>query len=102
MKTYPNLYTTDRVVDSLSLLKEQQTKEKQEILQSLMQHITIFNQCRTAWGERISTHMECEYIKKDTCEGILWWTYTACASACRHMSDAICTLECIPLCSLAI
>jgi len=100
MKRYPNQYTPEIITQQLQLLSNNQKPNTQQIIQIIIGHIELFNQCRMAGGERNSRYLECEYIEKDTCEGVLWWEYNACASACRHMDHAICTLECIPLCSI--
>lgn len=100
MKTSPNRYTQERVITALEFMQEQTSGNKKLLLQQIQEIVLIFDLCRNAWWEWRSSHHECEYIKKDVCEDVLWGIYNNCASACRHMWDTICTLECIPLCSL--
>ena len=99
MKNEPRRYNYEIIIRTLISLQEQVNWNRDQLLQEIQDIISTFDTCRTAWWEWKTTHHECEYIEKDTCEDVLWWIFTECASACRHMWDRICTLECIPVCS---
>ena len=55
--------------------------------------------CAVNNGTWLPQYKECENAKKDWCEQT-GGQYIECASACRHNPDpnAICTLQCVPVC----
>jgi len=58
------------------------------------------DKCTILGGKFIEGYNECEEISKDACDSI-GGAFEECASACRHDSgDVICTMQCVPVCSL--
>ncbi len=50
------------------------------------------------WSYLTQVH-ECEDIDARSCRAI-GWIFDECGSACRHSDSEVCTLQCVPYCSL--
>ena len=56
--------------------------------------------CEAAEGAWLDQYQECEYISEADCTSLGGY-FQECASACRHDPTAeICTMQCVPVCSL--
>ena len=58
--------------------------------------------CTAEGGTFVAAVNECEYVSEDWCTAQVG-DFNECASACRNDPEAqICTLQCVPVCSLPI
>jgi hypothetical protein len=73
--------------------------EKLYIVTSLLEQLTPFATCVHAGGTWLVEVRECEQISADTCRS-MGWVFEECASSCRHSGSEICTLQCVPVCSM--
>lgn len=55
--------------------------------------------CEMLDGIRVEEYNECEGDVAERCK-LQDGTFDECASACRHDPDAICTMQCVPVCKL--
>ncbi len=57
--------------------------------------------CEKKGGTWLGNYRECENISENVCKEI-GGIFNECSSACRHSTDpkAICTMNCVPLCTL--
>ncbi len=73
--------------------------EKLYIVTSLLDQLKPFVTCVHTQGTWLVEVRECENISADTCRS-MGGVFEECASSCRHSDSAICTLQCIPVCSM--
>lgn len=84
----------------LILVISSDSDDESQAAPSATETVTTEQACLAAGGTYLSEHNECEFISAASCEE-MGGAFDECGSSCRHEpTDAICTAQCVPLCSL--
>ncbi len=69
------------------------------LLSNLLTKQSVDKICTSNNGQWFEEFSECEYISEELCSN-MGGVFNECSSACRHTESQICTMQCVPVCSL--